>query len=84
MRNLYEIQVKAQCPVNKDDIDLYFFTLESENLVEVEKIIAFFKKRAGTKHLFQEELTRQCATALGVKVTSIGYHSGVKVVCTAP
>ena len=84
MKNSYEIQVRAQCPVNPDDIDLYFFELESEDTVEVEKIISFFKEHAGTKQLFQERLTQMCAVTLGMKVTSIGYHSGVKVVSRAP
>ena len=41
-------------------------------------------QHAGTKHLFQERLTQMCAVTLGVKVTSTGYHSGVKVISAAP
>jgi hypothetical protein len=84
MRNIYEIEVKAQCPVNPQDTDLYAFTIESESLIEVEKIVAFFSKHAGKNKRFQEKLTEMCAVALGAKVTSIGYHSGVKVTSTAP
>jgi hypothetical protein len=84
MRCLYEVAVRAQCPVNAADTDLYAFAIESEALIEVEKIVAFFAAHAGAKNVFQEELTRQAAVALGAKVTSIGWHSGVKVTCEAP
>lgn len=84
MKNTYEIEVRAQCPVNKSDTDLYAFAIESESLIEVEKIAAFFAANAKKKHVFQEELTRQCAVTLGAKVTSIGWHSGIKVKCEAP
>ena len=84
MHNTYEIQVRAQCPVNPADTDLYSFTIESEALIEVERINAFFKDNAGRKNVFQEALTQQCAVTLGAKVTSVGWHSGVKVTCVAP
>lgn len=84
MRNTYEIEVRAQCPVNQTDTDLYAFTIESESLIEVEKITAFFAKEAGAERVFQEALTNKCAVTLGAKVRSVGYHSGVKVTCDAP
>lgn len=84
MKNTYEIEVRAQCPVNQGDTDLYAFTIESEAMIEVEKIVAFFKDRAEERNVFQETLTQWCAVNLGAKVTSIGYHSGVKVTCAAP
>jgi len=84
MRNKYEIEVRAQCPVNPSDVDLYAFTIESDSLIEVEKIIAFVKANAGQQNVFQEDLTQKCAVTLGAKVTSIGWHSGVKVTCEAP
>lgn len=84
MLNKYEYEVKAQCPVNPEDKDRYVFCIESEGLIEVEKIIEFFAKNAGKKKVFQEVLTHKCAVTLGAKVTSVGYHSGVKVTCVAP
>lgn len=84
MRNRYEIEVRAQCPVNPTDTDLYEFTIESEALIEVEKIIAFFKEHTGKKNIFQEVLTQKCATTIGARVTSVGWHSGVRVICEAP
>lgn len=84
MKNTYELDVRAQCPVNPSDTDLYAFTIESESLIEVEKIVAFFKENAGKKNIFQEALTQQCAVTLGARVTSIGWHSGIKVTSVAP
>lgn len=84
MKNTYEIQVRAQCPVNPSDTDLYAFTIWSETLIEVEKIAAFFAANAGQQNVFQETLTQKCAVTLGAHVRSEGWHSGIKVVCEAP
>jgi hypothetical protein len=84
MKNTYRIEVKAQCPVNPTDTDLYQFELESQAIIEVERILEFFAKEAGKTEVFQEELTRLCAVTLGVKATSIGWHSGIQVICYAP
>lgn len=84
MLNRYEVEVKAQCPVNPTDTDLYVFTIESRTIIEVEKIAAFFAAHAGEKNIFQEALTQKCAVALGASVTSVGWHSGIKVTCCAP
>lgn len=84
MKNTYEREVKAQCPVKPDDRDRYDFVIESATIIKVEDINAFFDAHAGEKSVFQETLTAKCATTLGAKVTSVGYHSGVKVTCVAP
>ncbi len=84
MKCRYEYQVRAQCPVNPSDTDLYAFVIESEHLIQVELITEFFKKNAGKKNIFQEALTQQCAVTLGAQVTSTGWHSGIKVICHAP
>jgi hypothetical protein len=84
MKNRYEIEVRAQCPVNPSDTDLYAFTIESESIIQVEKIAAFMKAHAGKKKVFQETLTEKCAVTLGARVTSVGVHSGIKVTCIAP
>ena len=49
-------------------------------MIEVERINTFFKT-ATAKPLFQEVLTARCAKTLGARVTSTGWHSGVKVTC---
>jgi hypothetical protein len=84
VRNTYEVEVRAQCPVNPSDTDCYAFTIQSESLIEVEKIVAFFADNARLKNIFQEALTQKCAVTLGAKVVSVGWHSGVKVTCEAP
>lgn len=84
MRNRYDYEVRAQCPVNPTDTDVYAFTIESEGIIEVEKIVDFFKNNAGKSEVFQEILTNQCAVTLGARVTSVGWHSGVKVTSVAP
>jgi hypothetical protein len=84
VRNVYEIEVRAQCPVNATDTDRYEFTIESETMIQVETIAEFFSTNAGTAEVFQEELTRLAAVTLGAKVRSIGWHSGIKVTCEAP
>jgi hypothetical protein len=80
----YEVEVRAQCPVNPGDTDLYAFTIETKSTLEVERIAAFFATNAQSKNVFQEDLTQKCAVALGARVTSVGWHSGVKVTCVAP
>jgi hypothetical protein len=84
MKCTYNIEVRAQCPVNPTDVDLYSITIESESLIKVEDILAFVKSHAGEKNVFQEVLTQQCAVTLGATVTSVGWHSGIKVTCVAP
>lgn len=84
MKNKYEIEVRAQCPVVPTDTDLYLFTIESDSIIECEKITAFVKANAGKNEVFQETLTQQCAVALGARVTSVGWHGDVKVTCVAP
>jgi hypothetical protein len=84
MKCRYEYEVRAQCPVNPADTDLYAFVIESETIIEVERIAKFFAERAGAQQVFQEALTQQCAVTLGAHVTSTGWHSGVKVVCQCP
>jgi hypothetical protein len=84
MKNIYEVEVRAQCPVNPSDVDCYTFRIESDAMIEVEKILDFFADNAGLKQLFQEALTLKCAVRLGARVVSVGWHSGVKVTCEAP
>lgn len=83
MRNTYELDVRAACPVVDGERDLYQVTVTSQHLIEVEAIIAFFKQYDAVK-IFQEELTRRAAVTLGAHVRTVGIHSGVTVICEAP
>lgn len=82
MKNTYEVEVRAQCPCNPEDTDCYHFTIASESIILVEDIAAFFKKFAGRKKIYQEALTQKCAVTLGARVTSVGWHHGIKVTCS--
>lgn len=84
MKCIYEIEVRAQCPVNPKDTDLYKFTIHSESIIKVERIVEFIKTHVDKKNIFQEDLTQQCAVSLGARVSSVGWHSGIKVTCDAP
>lgn len=84
MRCHYELKVRARCPVEPSREDAYDFIIESESMIEVEKINAFMEKNAWDKEVFQEVLTENCADHLRAQVTSIGWHSGIKVTCIAP
>ena len=83
MRITYHYQLHAQCPVDNTTIDVYEFTIESAVMIKVETIIECFVYAAGGP-IFQEELTDRVARKLGAKVTSVGWHSGVKTICEAP
>jgi len=81
--NVYELEVRAVCPVVDGEIDVYQARIESQSTIPVERILAFFAAHKDEK-IFQEDLTRKAATTIGAKVQTIGVHSGVKVTCTAP
>jgi hypothetical protein len=84
MKNTYCYQVRAQCPVNPMDTDLYDFLIESDELIKVEEIVRFFEQHAGKNKVYQESLTHLAAVTIGAKVTSVGIHSGVTVKCVCP
>jgi hypothetical protein len=79
MKCKYEYEVRAQCPCNTSDTDVYQFTIDSESIILVEKIAEFFDKHAKNQNVFQEDLTQKCAVTLGARVTSVGWHHGIKV-----
>ena len=81
--NTYVLNVQARCPLDHG-IDVYEFTLESQNILLCESINAFFKANAGKRRVYQEALTKSAATALGCRVTSVGHHSGIRVTCVSP
>lgn len=83
MQNIYELEVQAQCPVNDNDRDIYQVIITSPHIIKVEDINDFFRSKKSEK-IFQEELTRQAAVALGARVETIGNHSGVIVRSIAP
>jgi hypothetical protein len=57
--------------------------MESGKMIEVTEITKWFDENAKEKEVFQEALTERCATTFGCKVTSVGWHHGVQVICEA-
>jgi hypothetical protein len=83
MRNTYELEIRAACPMHDGLIDCYKVTVSSESMITVETILEFFE-RWTTEKIFQENLTRRAAAALGAQVELVGVHSGVMVRSVAP
>lgn len=81
--NVYELKVRAVCPIHAELIDVYDVTIRTPALIEVEKILEWFK-RYENRQIFQEVLTQESAVGLGVSVEVVGMHAGVKVTCAAP
>ena len=78
----YHFTIRCACPVDGEG-DVYQAVCESDATIPVEKIIEIATKFGGIKS-FQEDVTRQVARELGCRVKTIGSHSGVITVVTAP
>jgi hypothetical protein len=63
-----------------DDYDTYQVVIEASRIVKVEDILSAVAGLPGG--LFQEEITERLAALMGCSVTTTGYHSGVKTICT--
>lgn len=76
------LTVTAKCPINKETIDMYEVTIECSRLLPVECILAEIAIYRD-KEIYQERMTEDLAKILIAKVTTVGFHSGVKTVCEA-
>ncbi len=83
MTNIYRFECRAVCPVHADLIDVYQVEVRSCSTIPVEKILGHFAQYE-TKQIFQEDMTKQAAVALGCAVNTTGIHSGVEVISCAP
>ncbi len=81
--NIYRFECRAICPVHAELIDVYQVEVRSCSTIPVEKILEHFKQYE-TIQIFQEEMTKQAAVALGCAVNTRGVHSGVEVLSYAP
>ena len=81
MKVVHSLTVQARCPVDSQ-LDTYEATFTASRVVKVEDILAAIKRVANRK-VFQEDLTCQLARELGMSVTTIGYHSGVRTEVSA-
>ena len=80
MKVVNELNYSGRCPVD-DAIDTYAIRIKARRVVKVEDILAAISELP--QPLFQEEITRRLAARLGCRVTTIGFHSGVKTTCVA-
>lgn len=81
--NVYQLEVRARCPIHAELTDMYSVTIRTNALITVEVILDFFRQYK-QKQIFQELLTQEAAVGLGAHVETVGIHAGVKVTCTAP
>lgn len=82
MKCTYEIRIVAACPMDGGP-DLYEAIFESDDTIRCEDIVAAVGRYA-TEKAFQEAITADLARKLRCKVTTIGFHSGVKTTVVAP
>lgn len=75
----HEVPIVARCPVNQG-IDTYVCTIAANRIVKVEDIWQAITSI--TTPMFQEDLTVRLAFLLNCKVTTVGWHSGIKTTVT--
>lgn len=78
----YEVTIQAACPVD-DAGDVYACVIESPAFVKVEDIIEAVEQYKKEKR-YQEEITADLARHLRCRVTTVGFHSGIKTTVVAP
>lgn len=77
----HELTAQCTCPVDNGP-DTYAVRIETGRVVKVENILAAVAALR-TETIFQEEFTERLARQLGARVTTVGYHSGVRTTCSA-
>ena len=76
----YEFDIVARCPVD-DTCDVYEARLDTHTMVDVESILEVIRTYV-YRSIFQEHLTAELQARFGGVLTTVGYHSGVKVTTT--
>ena len=74
----YSFELNASCPVDNLG-DLYDVEITSPKIITVEDILMAVETI--NKNDFQEHITTALARELSSRVKTVGYHSGIKVVC---
>jgi len=77
---VHTLKVRGICPVDQLP-DEYTVRVVTRRVIPVEEILAQVEKLT-KEPIFQEDLTQKLHRALACTVRSIGYHSGVRTVCT--
>ena len=90
MKVTYETEIPTMCPEDGEG-DIYRVSFESWRAILVEDIKTAIEDATSGPYRdppqrprFQEEMTDFLSRRLTCKVTSIGYHSGVKTTVTCP
>jgi hypothetical protein len=78
----YSLKIRCSCPVDEAP-DVYDAVFESDDLIKVEDIIDAVRAY-DTVVAFQEDITRSLARKFGCRVTTVGYHSGIRTEVEAP
>lgn len=81
--NIYQLEVRAVCPHDKNLTDVYEVTLRSSELVKAETIVEWFNQYR-EKQVYQEDMAHQTSVGLGVHVEIVGVHGPVKITSTYP
>jgi NADPH-dependent 7-cyano-7-deazaguanine reductase QueF len=81
MKITYSFALKSNCPVDLLP-DVYECQVVSDRPIAVEDILEVSEKYKEVFE-FQEVLTEKLARQLAATVTTVGWHSGVKVVAEA-
>jgi hypothetical protein len=76
----YVLPLVCRCPVDSTVVDSYTVTVTAAGMIRVEDLVAELDKYRD-RVIFQEDVTRALANALGARVETVGSHSGVKTRC---
>lgn len=79
--NIYEFELIARCPKNREIKDRYECRLETTRIIEAELITAFIKDFPECEDKFQEQIADAAARYFAAKVEIKGTHGPVKITC---
>lgn len=79
--NRYEFEIKAKCPNGKLG-DVYACSIESERTIMPVETIVLFIQSVEKRKIFQEDLADELRNEFQCRATVIGWHFGVKIICT--
>ena len=80
MRARYSLTFTGQCPVNGDS-DVYDLEVVSSTPIMVEDIIGAVSE-ATKESRTQEQITKIIRSKIPARITTIGFHSGVRAEVT--
>lgn len=70
----------GRCPAAPLTLDQYEVTVESPEMLRVEVINCTIADLT-TDPIYQETFTQRLSEILGARVTTVGWHQGVKTTC---